>query len=113
MKSRILLLVLTIALTCNVLEGKKFPLTAAASVPAARGQVETGKDKNGNTEVKLEAEHLTRESYPIQNCLSCVVSGEGRGAHDAGSTAGRQEVKRNLSNGHAPEKLRCVRDSRI
>lgn len=38
--------------------GKKFPLTASSVVPAAQGKIETGKDHNGNTKLKLEAEHL-------------------------------------------------------
>lgn len=37
---------------------KKFPLTADKSVPAARGQVDVGHDKNGNTKVEVEVEHL-------------------------------------------------------
>jgi hypothetical protein len=37
---------------------KKFPLTAAASTPAARGQVDVGHDKNGNTKVEVKVEHL-------------------------------------------------------
>jgi hypothetical protein len=37
---------------------KKFPLTAASIVPAAKGSVEVGKDGNGNTELKLKVEHL-------------------------------------------------------
>ena len=36
---------------------KKFPLTAAASIPAARGQVDVGHDKNGNTKVEVKVEH--------------------------------------------------------
>jgi hypothetical protein len=37
---------------------KKFPLTAASIVPAAKGAVEIGKDRNGNTELMLKVEHL-------------------------------------------------------
>ena len=37
---------------------KKYPLTADPSVPAARGQVDVGRDKNGNTKVEVEVEHL-------------------------------------------------------
>ena len=37
---------------------KKFPLTADKSLPAARGQVDVGDDKNGNTKVEVEVEHL-------------------------------------------------------
>ena len=46
-----------LALT-SVAAGKKYPLTADKSVPAARGQVDVGRDKNGNTKVELEVEHL-------------------------------------------------------
>ena len=34
-----------------VYAAKKYPLTAASIVPAAKGSVEIGKDRNGNTEV--------------------------------------------------------------
>ena len=54
------MLVLTAALALNSAYAKKFQLTAASSVPAARGVVETGRDKNGNTEVKMKVEHLAR-----------------------------------------------------
>lgn len=39
---------------------KKFPLTAAAIVPAARGAVEIDKDKNGNTRVNMEVQFLAK-----------------------------------------------------
>ena len=58
MNRGILVFVVTSILALNTAYGKKIPLTAAASVPAARGEVETGRDKNGNTEVKLQTEHL-------------------------------------------------------
>jgi len=41
-----------------VCEAKSFPLIASSIVPAARGKVDVGKDRNKNTEVKLSAEHL-------------------------------------------------------
>ena len=37
---------------------KKFPLTADKSVPAARGHVDVGSDKNGNTKIEIKVEHL-------------------------------------------------------
>ena len=37
---------------------KEFPLTAAPSIPGARGQVDVGHDKNGNTKVEVKVEHL-------------------------------------------------------
>ena len=39
---------------------RKYPLTAATIVPGAKGSVETGKDKNGNTEVDLKVEFLPK-----------------------------------------------------
>jgi len=39
---------------------KKFPLTAAAIVPAAAGRAEVGTDKNGNSKVKITVEHLAK-----------------------------------------------------
>jgi hypothetical protein len=42
----------------SVATGKKYPLAADPSVPAARGQVDVGRDKNGNTRVEIEVEHL-------------------------------------------------------
>ena len=41
---------------------KKFPLTAAASIPAARGQVDVGHDKNGNTKVEVKVGHLAKSA---------------------------------------------------
>jgi hypothetical protein len=39
--------------------GKTFPLAGSSFAPAARGQAEISKDKkNGNTKVKITAEHL-------------------------------------------------------
>jgi hypothetical protein len=42
----------------TVASAKKYPLTADKSVPAARGEVDVGRDKNGNTKVEIEVEHL-------------------------------------------------------
>lgn len=64
--------VLTVCLA-TVCEAKSFPLTASSIVPAARGKVDIGKDRNKNTEVKLSAEHLAppdgltppKESYVV------------------------------------------------
>jgi hypothetical protein len=36
----------------------KFPMAATSIVPAARGQVEVDKDKNGNVRVNMKVEHL-------------------------------------------------------
>ena len=53
----VLTLIALIAMT-SVVTAKKYPLTADKSVPAAQGQVDVGRDKNGNTKVEIEVEHL-------------------------------------------------------
>ena len=37
---------------------KKYPMTAASMVPGARAEVAIGKDKNGNTRLKMTVQHL-------------------------------------------------------
>ena len=58
MKQLVILALAGMMIVATVGSAKKFPLTAAASVPAARGQVDIGRDKNGNTTVELKVEHL-------------------------------------------------------
>jgi hypothetical protein len=41
---------------------RKYPLTATPVVPGAKGFVDVGKDKNGNTEVELKVEFLPKPS---------------------------------------------------
>jgi hypothetical protein len=52
---------------------KKFPLTAASIVPAAKGSVEVGKDRNGNTEMKLKVEHLANPTSLSPSQANYVV----------------------------------------
>ena len=52
------IITLAVVFVTVVYAAKKFPLTAASIVPAAKGSVEVGKERNGNTEVKLKVEHL-------------------------------------------------------
>jgi hypothetical protein len=59
---------------------KKFPLTAAGSVPAARGQVDVGRDKNGNTKVELKVEHLAAPENLTPPKAAYVVWFQERGA---------------------------------
>lgn len=50
---------LTLALIGTIADAaKKFPMTAASIVPAARGEVQIDKDKNGNIRVNIKVEHL-------------------------------------------------------
>jgi hypothetical protein len=41
---------------------RKYPLIATAVVPGAKGYVDIGQDKNGNTEVDLKVEFLAKPS---------------------------------------------------
>jgi hypothetical protein len=52
---------------------KKYPLTAASIVPAAKGSVEIGKDRNGNTEVKLKVEHLANPTSLTPSQANYIV----------------------------------------
>ena len=58
MKMRIVSIIVGLLFLTGLAAAKKYPLTADKSVPAARGQVDVGQDKNGNTEVEIEVEHL-------------------------------------------------------
>lgn len=74
---------LALTLNCSLAYAKKFPLVAASTVPAARGQVETGKDKNGNTEIKLETEHLAEPDKLTPAKSAYLVWFQERGAEPA------------------------------
>ncbi len=52
-----------------VLLAKKYTLQNATIVPGAQGQVNTGKDKNGNTKFTVEVKHLAKpaELTPPKN----------------------------------------------
>jgi hypothetical protein len=52
---------------------KKYPLTAASIVPAAKGSVEIGKDRNGNTQVKLKVEHLANPTSLTPSQANYIV----------------------------------------
>ena len=58
MNVRILLMVVGLSTLTGVAVAKKYPLTADKSVPAARGHVDVGRDKNGNTKVEVAVAHL-------------------------------------------------------
>ncbi len=60
MNLQIAFCLLVLGIGNGVAEAKKFPLVAGSNVPAARGEVNAHRDDNGNTEVKLEVEHLAK-----------------------------------------------------
>jgi hypothetical protein len=69
-----------------VYAAKKYPLTAASIVPAAKGSVEIGKDRNGNTEVKLKVEHLANSTSlsPSQANYIVWLQDKGSGPENQG-----------------------------
>ena len=58
MKTFSIVLVLALAVCTLAETSKKFPMTANSIVPAARGQVDVSKDRNGNVQVNLKVEFL-------------------------------------------------------
>ena len=64
---------LAAACATGAFAAKKFPLAAAAIVPAAKGSVEVGHDRNGNTEVKLTVEHLANPTSLSPSQANYVV----------------------------------------
>jgi hypothetical protein len=69
-------------LVCTVVSGaRKFPLAAATSVPAARGDVEISHDKNGNTKFKIKVQHLAEPSNLAPPKTAYVVWLQERGGN--------------------------------
>ncbi len=56
--SALLLYAAAVVVFVSAAEARKYPMTAASIVPSATGQIDTGKDQNGNTKVDLKVEHL-------------------------------------------------------
>jgi len=58
---------------------KKYPMTAASMVPGARAEVAIGKDKNGNTRLKMVVEHLANLENLTPRASAYVVWFQERG----------------------------------
>lgn len=80
MKLRIFFMVAGLSILTGAAFAKKYPLTADKSVPAARGQVDVGNDKNGNTKVELNVEHLAGPENLTPPRTAYVVWFQERGA---------------------------------
>jgi hypothetical protein len=74
--------------------GKKYPLTASSAVPAARGKIDIGKDSNGNTKLKMEAEHLAEPGKLSRPGSDYVVWFQEKGAEPL--TQGRLRIDKSL-----------------
>jgi hypothetical protein len=75
----ICIFIVTAMLFVSVVSAKKYALTADKSVPAARGKVDIGGDKNGNTKVELEVEHLAQPENLTPPKVAYVVWFQERG----------------------------------
>ncbi len=74
--------------------GKNYPLTASTAVPAARGKVQIRKDSNGNTTVKMAAEHLAEPGKLSPPGSDYVVWFQEKGVEP--QTQGRLRIDKNL-----------------
>ena len=83
MKLRIVLFALTLTIASHFANAKKFPLTAATIVPSAQGEVETGRDDNGNTTVEVKVEHLAQPENLTPPRTAYVVWFQERGGSNS------------------------------
>ena len=81
---------LALTLFCTLAEAaKKFPMNASSVVPAARGEVEIDKDKNGNIRLNMNVEHLANPQNLTPAAAVYVVWLQERGGNpDAGDLRG-------------------------
>jgi hypothetical protein len=73
MMKQVSITILAVAFATAAFAAKKFPLAAASVVPAAKGSVEIGHDRNGNTEIKLTVEHLANPTSLSPSQANYVV----------------------------------------
>jgi hypothetical protein len=80
---------------CLVAEAAKIiPLTANSAVPAAKGQLEIDKDKNGNVRVKMQVEHLANPQNLTPPAAFYVVWFQDKGGNP--ENKGQMKVDKNL-----------------
>jgi hypothetical protein len=95
MARKLVVIGLALTLFCTaVLEAKKYPLTASSVVPAALGHVDIDKDKNGNTTVSIEVEHLATPQNLTPSADVYIVWVQDRGGSP--ENQGQLKVDKNL-----------------
>ena len=86
---------LTFALACTLAyAAKKYPMTAASTVPGARAEVEISKDKNGNTRLKMTVQHLANLENLTPRAAAYVVWLQERGGNS--ENQGQLKMDKNL-----------------
>lgn len=98
MKRALVLASLTFLCLTPFAQSKEFPLTAASSVPAAKGKVDVSKDQNGNRKVKLEVQHLAKPSTltPAQTNYVVWIQARGREPENKGQLAVNNKLEGKL-----------------
>jgi hypothetical protein len=92
---KLYIICLTFALFCTVAyAAKKYPMTAASMVPGARAEVAIGKDKNGNTRLKMTVQHLANLENLTPRATAYVVWLQERGGNSLNQ--GQLKVDKNL-----------------
>ncbi|SPF42023.1 conserved exported hypothetical protein [Candidatus Sulfopaludibacter sp. SbA4] len=86
---------LTLALICTVAyAAKKYPMTAASTVPGVRAEVAIDKDKNGNTRLKMSVQHLANLENLTPRASAYVVWLQERGGSP--ENQGQLKMDKNL-----------------
>ena len=52
---------------------KQYHMTASTTVPGAKGELNVGKEKNGNVQIELKADHLAKPSRLTPSATTYVV----------------------------------------
>lgn len=77
---KFLLLSVALVFFAGLSHAKDVQLVGDSSVPAAKGQVNTSKDKNGNVRVKLKVRHLAKSTSLTPAKQAYVVWVQGKAA---------------------------------
>lgn len=83
---RAALFVLVIAGLATLAWGRDFHMISDASVPAAQGHLSTDTDRNGNTKIHVDVDHLAQPSAltPASNTYVVWVQPRGQAAQNVG-----------------------------
>jgi hypothetical protein len=91
----VLLLALLIASLTVAAAAKKFPMEVGSTVPAATGDVEIGKDDNGNTRYTVTVRHLADPAKltPAKSAYIVWIQPKGEEAQKAGQLTIGENLK--------------------
>jgi hypothetical protein len=95
MRRQALILSTVVAMLVISAAAKKFPMQAGTTVPAAVGNVDVGKDDNGNTRYTVKVEHLAEPGKltPPKSAYVVWIQPRGEAAQKAGQLTVGDELK--------------------